>query len=209
VIDDFVRITTSLRGYSPEDAFFPFEPCDVPITVHADGIETLRCAIGEFNCESYFKAFSQRGEEKERVTVVSTFKKRFRIALSFPGEKRPFVEQVAQELALLLSKERVFYDAFYKEELSRLNLDAYLQNIYHDHSEAIVVFLCEEYEENDWCGLEWRAVRDLIKQRKDEIMLVRFDDHPISGVFGIDGFLDAGSRSPSDVARAIALRFRF
>ena len=88
-------------------------------------------------------------------------------------------------------------------------MDTYLQGIYHDQSDAVVVFLCAEYEKKDWCGLEWRGIRDLIKQRREEIMLVRFDDAAVGGVFGIDGVLDATSRTPLDVARAIMLRFGF
>ena len=30
-------------------------------------------------------------------------------------------------------------------------------------SELLVFFLCKEYQEKDWCGLEWRASRDLLK----------------------------------------------
>jgi len=38
--------------------------------------------------------------------------KRFRVALSFPGEHRPFVEEVAKSLARRLRKDRVFYDRY-------------------------------------------------------------------------------------------------
>jgi len=93
-------------------------------------------------------------------------RKRFDIALSFPGEHRDFVKTVADILATQLDRERVFYDAYYEAELARLNLDTYLAEIYHNQAELVVVFLCAEYEQKEWCGLEWRAVRDLLKKKR-------------------------------------------
>jgi hypothetical protein len=60
-----------------------------------------------------------------------------------------------------------------------------------------VPFLCADYEKKDWCQLEWRAIRDLIKRRQDDdIMPMRFDDTHIAGLFDIDGYLDLNSQSP-------------
>jgi hypothetical protein len=39
-----------------------------------------------------------------------TTSNRFHVALSFPGEHRPFVLAVAEALAARLGRERVFYD---------------------------------------------------------------------------------------------------
>ena len=37
----------------------------------------------------------------------------------------------------------------------------------------IVVVLCADYQQKEWCHLEWRAIRDLIKKRHDRIMFLR------------------------------------
>ena len=132
--------------------------------------------------------------------------KRFDVALSFPGEKRDFVAEVAEQLARTLGWERVFYDKFFEAELARPDLDTHLQTIYHDQSELIVVFLCKEYEQKDWCGLELRAIRDLIKKRQAHIMPFRFDDTEISGFFTIDGYIDLRRRTPSETATLILNR---
>jgi hypothetical protein len=92
---------------------------------------------------------------------------RFSVAMSFPGEHRALIEAVANALADQLTPEKVFYDRYYEHELARPNLDIYLQQIYHDDAELVVTFLCQKYSEKDWCGLEWRAIRDLIKKRRD------------------------------------------
>lgn len=133
--------------------------------------------------------------------------KRFAVALSFPGEHRGYVKIVAEELKDHLSDEKVFYDDWYKAELARPNLDIYLQAIYREKSELVVVFLCAEYEAKSWCGLEWRAVRDLLKEKQEEaIMPVRFDKTHISGLFSIDGYIDAENLEPKVVAKLIIER---
>lgn len=128
----------------------------------------------------------------------------YQIALSFAGEQRRFVAAVAERLAAGLGREQVFYDRFHEAELARPNLDLYLQEIYHRRSRLVVVFLGADYERKEWCGLEWRAVRDLIKSKKSEqIMLVRVDEGAVPGVFGIDGWVDARERDPGQVAKLI------
>lgn len=135
--------------------------------------------------------------------------KRFRVALSFPGEHRDFVAQVAVSLAENLGRTAVLYDAWYEAEFARPNLDTYLQAIYHDESDLIAVFLCADYARKDWCGLEWRALRDLIKGRRGEsVMPLRLDDTEITGLFSIDGYCWIGNRSPAQIAGLILERLR-
>ena len=147
--------------------------------------------------------------KSKQPTTEEDMSRRFNVALSFPGEHRAYVEEMANALAGTLTKEKVFYDRFYEAELSRPNLDTYLQEIYHDHSELVVVVLCKEYDEKEWCGLEFRAIRDLIKKRRDdEIMFVRVADGDVKGVFGIDGYVDAQDRPASDIAEVICDRLK-
>ena len=134
--------------------------------------------------------------------------KRFKIALSFPGERREYVSRVAEELARRLGQDHVFYDNNFMAELARPDLDSYLQEIYHDESELIVVFLCADYDRKEWCGLEWRAIRDLIKKRQaSDIMPFRFDRTEIEGLFSIDGYIDAGQHTPTEAAELILERY--
>lgn len=132
---------------------------------------------------------------------------RFKVAVSFSGEKRRYVSRVVDALRGPLGKDSIFYDFDYKSQLARPNLDTLLQHIYREQSELIVVFLCAAYAEKQWCGLEWRAVRDIIKLKRDEgVMFVRFDDAPIDGVLSIDGYIDGASSSPKQVADFIITR---
>ena len=147
--------------------------------------------------------------EKKPDELVSKdiFSRRFAVAVSFPGEHRKLVIDTVNCLASELGKRNIFYDDWYTAQLARINLDTKLQKIYHDQSDLIVVFICGKFQEKDWCGLEFRAIRDLIKQKKDEkIMLVRIDDGNVEGIFGIDGYIDAREKTPSELAKLILTR---
>jgi hypothetical protein len=128
----------------------------------------------------------------------------FDVALSFPGERRDYVAKVA--MGLRGQGVEVFYDRFFEPELAVLNLDALLQKVYHERSKLIVVFLCEEYPKKEWCGLEWRAIRDIIKSHPERIMLLRFDSVVLDGVFSLDGYVDLRGRSPRETVKLIRRR---
>ena len=131
----------------------------------------------------------------------------FDVALSFPGEARAYVEEVAKNLERLLGPDRYFYDRNYTGQLARPSLDTFLQAIYRDRSRMVVVFAGGDYQLKDWCGIEFRAVREIINAREhDRIMFVRMDDGEVEGIFGHDGYVDARQHSPSDVAGFIEER---
>lgn len=133
----------------------------------------------------------------------------FKVAVSFPGEKREFVSEVVELVKTELGQDSVFYDFDYQSQLARLNLDVLLQKIYRDNSDLIVVFLCEEYDEKEWCGIEWRAIRDIIKARSDEkVMFMRFDNADIKGLFSIDGYVNLKNTSPELASRYILERIQ-
>lgn len=137
--------------------------------------------------------------------------KRFSIALSFPGEFRPFVEKVADNLADAVTKTRVLYDKYYEAEFARLDLDTYLPNLYRNESELVVIFLCPEYKEKRWCKLEWRFIKQLIATPdQHKIMLLSFvapDDQTDIGILPGDGYINIGSRQPDEVAALILQRY--
>ncbi len=142
---------------------------------------------------------------KPKTNKASAYQ--FKVALSFPGEVRGKVEEIAKGLARRVGKDKVFYDKFYEAKLARPNLDVYLQSIYYEKSRLVVLFLCKDYEKKEWCGLEWRAIRDLIKKRKDDsIMPLKLDDADISGLFSIDGYIDIRDRSTKEIVDLICLR---
>lgn len=163
-----------------------------PFTLSLLALENLRSNSAVSKMEPATKSFSDH---------------RFQIALSFSGDHRPLIASVAQRLQERLGEAAVFYDQDHKAQLARPNMDLLLQSIYRNQSELLVVFLSEQYAARDWCGLEWRVVRDLIKSRhSDRVMLVRLDDSPVEGLLSIDGYLDAKELTAHEVADMILRR---
>ncbi len=147
--------------------------------------------------------------QSETTGPVDVTTATFDVALSFPGDNRPYARAVADRLSLLLGRQRVFYDEYYKSQLARPNLDTLLQDIYRNRSRLIVAFLSAAYQTKDWCGVEFKAIREILKQRDDsKVMYVRHDAGHVDGVFSTDGFIDATKHSPIEVADLILERVR-
>lgn len=141
----------------------------------------------------------------KRVDIASHA---FDVALSFPGEERGLVEAVAQRLEHAIGPDRYFYDSNYVAQLARPNLDVLLQEIYRHRSKLVVVFIGQAYQAKDWCGIEWRAIREIIAERRElgRLMFVRVDDGEVDGVFKTDGYVDARQHGPDAIAGMIAER---
>lgn len=185
------------------------------------GIYTPERGLGEMNRthwavkdEDLFEILFEAGLV-DQTFLISTEKLgriediKFKVALSFPGERREYVGEIAAALKRRLRHGLVFYDRDFTSLLARPNLDTLLQKIYRRNSELVVVFLSKEYEKKDWCGLEWRAIREIIMERENSthsVMFMRFDDAPVEGVFKHDGYIDLNAHSPSEAANFILQR---
>jgi hypothetical protein len=151
--------------------------------------------------EIQLPAFEQTGRT---VDVTTHF---FDVALSFPGEKRTYVREVAEKLEIEIGRNSFFYDENYQSQLARPSLDTLLQDIYCNRSKLIVVFLCSHYQEKNWCGIEFKAIKEIIFKREHKrIMFVRLDDGLVDGVFGTDGYIDGRKHDTSQVVEFIKER---
>lgn len=131
----------------------------------------------------------------------------FDVAFSFPGEVRDLVKNVADHVEAKIGPNAYFYDNNYVSQLARPSLDLLLQDIYRNRSKLIVVFISADYERKNWCGIEFRAIRDIIAERQhDRIMFIRTDDGAVEGVFATDGYVDARRFSPETIAGFIKER---
>jgi len=125
----------------------------------------------------------------------------FDVSFTFAGESRDVVEQVVTELGKIKDMNCIFYDNNFISQLARPSLDTLLQDIYRNRSKLIVVFLCEKYQEKKWCGLEFRAIREMIMDKAiDRIMYIRLDAGHVDGVFSTDGYIDGTKFSPQQLA---------
>lgn len=133
---------------------------------------------------------------------------RFKVGLSFPGEDRNKIRQVADFLSEYYGKECIFFDEYYISELARPNLDQYLGKIYGKQCKLVVPFFSSDYKTKQWCKLEWRVMKSIIfdGKRDDAIMPFRLDSTEIDGLLDIDGYVDAVDMSPKEIADYIRKR---
>ena len=133
--------------------------------------------------------------------------KRFRIAFSFAGEKRDFVSKVADILAQRFGRDAILYDKYHEAEFARSDLGILLPDLYHKESDLIVTVFCKDYENKEWCGLEWTAIHALIKEQKvKNVMLCRFDLVLPKGIYSTAGFVELEGLTPDQTAKLILER---
>jgi tetratricopeptide (TPR) repeat protein len=133
--------------------------------------------------------------------------KRFRIAFSFAGEKRNFVAKVAAILADRFGEDKILYDKYHNAEFSRSDLAFYLPDLCEKEADLVVAVFCPDYENKEWCGLEWNAIFGLLKKREvDEVMLSRFGRVEGKGLRGLAGYTDLDDLTPAQAADGILER---
>src|SRR2546429_499765 len=89
---------------------------------HHHGAPKLLCLV-----KSSDRICSRRGTSPMPNSASPDDKpKRFRIAFSFAGEKRDFIEKVARILADRFGEDKILYDKFHEAEFARRDLGIYL-----------------------------------------------------------------------------------
>lgn len=140
---------------------------------------------------------------------IDIIKHNFDVALTFSGKERNLINIIAHQLQEKLGINSVFYDKFYISQLARPELDILLQDIYLNRSNLIVAFLSENYKEKEWCNLEFKVIREIIKKRQlERIMYIKMDDVNIDGVFSTDGYIDARVHSTEKIVSCIEERIK-
>ena len=165
-------------------------------------------AVKEVNLprELHARGITLPSSVRDVTNAVDVSEHVFDVALSFPGETRPLVDKMAQDLERRLGPNTYFYDYNYISQLAQPSLDTLLQCVY-SRAKHIVVFLSADYQKKEWCGIEFRAVREIIKSRvNNRVMFVRTDDGEVEGVFETDGYVDAREFGAAKIAGFICER---
>lgn len=130
---------------------------------------------------------------------------KYDVALSFAGEDRKYVEEVA----LFLKKKNiaVFYDYFEEEALWGKNLISYLEEIYTNKSKYCVVFISQYYVQKEWTCYESAAAMVCLlnsnMKQKEYLLPVKFDETKVSGVLSTIGFIDGKKKTPDELGNLI------
>lgn len=125
------------------------------------------------------------------------------VALSFAGEQRGYVEQVAN--ALRSRGIRPFYDDYEQVNLWGKDLYEHLDWIYQKAARYCVLFASADYAHKVWTTHERRSAQARALQSGEEYVLpVRFDDTEIPGLRSTVGYIDVRSMSATKLADLIA-----
>ena len=128
---------------------------------------------------------------------------KYEVALSFSGEQRYYVEEVAR--ALQSRGVSVFYDKFETVRLWGKHLTEELQSVYEGRASLAVMFISTEYVEKMWPRHERRAILSrVVEERGTYVLPVRFDDSEVPGLSSSLDYLRAESHSPAELAAMIA-----
>ena len=121
------------------------------------------------------------------------------VALSFAGEQRPYVRQLAT--ALSMHGLSVFFDEFREAEMWGKDLGDYLDLIYRKQSRFVVMCVSKEYREKAWTTHERKsALAAAIESDTEKVLPLRFDDTELPGLRSTTAYLDANRQSPAAVA---------
>ncbi len=124
------------------------------------------------------------------------------VALSFAGENRAYVEEVANNLRL--KGVRVFYDLFEEANLWGKNLYEYLSDIYQSKAQYTVLFISGFYNQKLWTNHERVSMQARAFQESREYILpARFDDTEIPGILKTVGYIDLKNKTPEELATLI------
>ncbi|MBA4047046.1 MAG: hypothetical protein C0476_00735 [Sphingomonas sp.] len=129
--------------------------------------------------------------------------RRFQVALSFAGEQREYVREVAKFLSA--KHIAVFYDEFETNTLWGKDGAEHFHHVYSQDTQYVVMFISEEYVAKAWTRHERRAA--ISRQMKDAgeyILPVRFDNSDVPGLSDALQYLHADSYTPAALASEIA-----
>ena len=128
---------------------------------------------------------------------------KYQVALSFAGDQRCYVENVAQHLAS--RRIAVFYDGFETAPLWGRNGAEAFHEAFAEQSAHVVMFVSKSYIEKAWPRHERRSTLSrMVKEEREYVLPVRFDDTPVPGLPDDVIFLRADEYTPAELSATIA-----
>lgn len=127
---------------------------------------------------------------------------KYEIALSFAGEDRDYVNEVAE-----LLKERnisIFYDLHETASLWGKDLYQHLSEVYSQLARFTIVFVSKHYEQKLWTKHELKnAQARAFRESEEYILPARFDQTELPGLLPTVGYVDLTKLNPTDFVEII------
>lgn len=126
----------------------------------------------------------------ERVEGMrNTPYRKYQVALSFAGEDRNYVSEVARNLRQ--KRVRVFYDKYESASLWGKDLYAHLDDVYRKQAQYCVVFLSQYYANKLWTNHERESAQARAFEEQNEYILpVKLDETEIPGIRPTLGYVE-------------------
>jgi hypothetical protein len=119
------------------------------------------------------------------------------IALSFAGEDRQIVSELASRL--LNAGVRVFYDEFEKTQLWGKDLVQHLDEVYRNKARYCAIFVSEHYASKIWTNHELKsALARSIVQNDEYILPIKLDSTELPGLRPTVGYVSLKSPGSTD-----------
>lgn len=129
----------------------------------------------------------------------------FEIALSFAGEDRPYVSQLANILRRRGVK--FFFDEYEKQTLWGKNLYTHLSEIYQNKARYCVMFISQHYAAKLWTNHEREAAQArAFLEHEEYILPVRLDDTQLPGIPPTISYLSWPPETARTIADAILIK---
>lgn len=126
----------------------------------------------------------------------------YEVVLSFAGEDREYVEQVAAYLKS--SGVSIFYDRYEEVSLWGKDLAEHLDIVYGGRSRYCVIFISKHYADKLWTTHEKRsALAKALAEKNEYILPARFDDTELEGIRRTVGYIDCRIRKPEELGDLI------
>lgn len=129
-------------------------------------------------------------------------KPEFDVALSFAGEDRSYVSEVADVLREMGF--RVFYDKYETVSLWGKDLYTHLREIYFQRAKYTVMFISKHYKKKLWTNHERESAQArAFLENKEYILPARFDSTKIPGFLPTVGYVNLNGFQPVEFALLI------
>jgi hypothetical protein len=130
------------------------------------------------------------------------------VALSFAGENRDYVEEVAEILKAQGIK--VFYDRYEEVDFWGRDLQEHLTDVYQNKARYVVMFVSEHYAAKVWTTVERRSAqaRAINEPGRVYILPARFDDTKVPGLLPTVDYVDLRKKTPQQLADMIVQKVR-
>lgn len=124
------------------------------------------------------------------------------VALSFAGEDRAYVSEVARLLKRLGI--RVFYDDFEQVELWGKDLYQHLSDVYQHKADYTVIFASANYAKKRWARHELASAQSrALSESREYILPARFDGTEIPGILPTTAYIDLTKLTPTECVAII------